>query len=171
MRGVLALAAAFSLPERLPDGTPFPQRNMIIYLTFCVIFATLVLQGLSMPWLIRRLGLKRASPAEEEEEVWARRQLIEGALGKLASLHDETQGQQLEAVQRLEEYYRRRLACLESAASDQTDFYGPLSQQLRDLERSLANNLRTRNKIHDELLRKLEHELDLMDSRLERSDS
>lgn len=62
MRGVLALAAALSLPERLNNGAPFPQRNMIIFLSFCAIFTTLVLQGLSMPTLIRRRDLLASQP-------------------------------------------------------------------------------------------------------------
>jgi CPA1 family monovalent cation:H+ antiporter len=167
MRGVLALAAAFSLPELLPDGTPFPQRSMIIYLTFCVIFTTLVLQGLSMPLLIRRLGLAGASPSDLEEESWARRQLIETALAKLASLRGESDGQHLEAFERLEEYYRRRLLLLESTGPEihETDFYTALAQQLRNVERAVANHLRVENKIHDEVLRKLERELDLVDAR------
>ena len=57
MRGVLALAAAISLPQTLDDGSPFPERNVIIFLTFCVILVTLVLQGLTLPMLIRKLGL------------------------------------------------------------------------------------------------------------------
>ena len=57
MRGVVALAAANSLPLTLSDGTPFPQRSFIIYLTFFLIMVTLVLQGFSLPWVIRILGL------------------------------------------------------------------------------------------------------------------
>jgi CPA1 family monovalent cation:H+ antiporter len=109
MRGVLALAAAFSLPERLPE------RSMILYLTFCVIFTTLVPQGLSMPFLIRRLGLAGLS-SSDEEEIWARRQVLEKALAKLAILRGESDGLQLEALERLEEYYRRRLLCWIRAA-------------------------------------------------------
>src|SRR5882724_7299604 len=60
MRGVIALAAAISLPEALADGQPFPQRDMIIFLTFSVILVTLVLQGLTLPPLIRALGLAGA---------------------------------------------------------------------------------------------------------------
>jgi len=166
MRGVLALAAAFSLPENLP------QRSLMIFLTFCVIFTTLVLQGLSMPWLIRTLGLAGTSPADVEEESWARRQLIETALAKLASLRGENDGQHLEAFERLEEYYRRRLLLLESTAIEihETDFYSGLAQQLRDVERAVANHLRVQNKIHDEVLRKLERELDLVDARFAPSD-
>lgn len=57
MRGVLALAAAMSLPETIADGSPFPHRDLIIFLTFSVILVTLVVQGLTLPPLIRALGL------------------------------------------------------------------------------------------------------------------
>jgi CPA1 family monovalent cation:H+ antiporter len=57
MRGVIALAAAMSLPETVDSGAPFPQRDMLIFLAFCVILATLIVQGLTLPPLIRRLGL------------------------------------------------------------------------------------------------------------------
>src|SRR6202035_5761194 len=56
MRGVVALAAAISLPETLANGSEFPERNLIIFLTFSVIFVTLVLQGLTRPPRIRALG-------------------------------------------------------------------------------------------------------------------
>lgn len=162
MRGVLALAAAFSLPENIP------QRSMIIYLTFCVIFTTLVLQGLSMPWLIRVLKLTSISASDEQEEAWARRQLIETALAKLASLRNESDGQHLEAFERLEEYYRRRERLLDSHSTGDTreiDTYVDLAQQLRNVERSVAIHLRAKEQIHDEVLRKLERELDLLDAR------
>jgi monovalent cation/hydrogen antiporter len=57
MRRVLALAAAISVPEVLWNGQPFEARNLIVFLAFCVIFVTLVLQGLTLPVLIRGLGL------------------------------------------------------------------------------------------------------------------
>ena len=68
MRGVLALAAAISLPTTLENGAPFPQRDLILFLTFCVIFATLVLQGLSLPIVIKRLGLASGQIRSVEEQ-------------------------------------------------------------------------------------------------------
>ena len=56
MRGVIALAAALSLPQALDSGDAFPERDVLIFLTFCVILATLVAQGLSLPFIIRRFG-------------------------------------------------------------------------------------------------------------------
>src|ERR1700756_4715585 len=79
MRGVLSLAAAVSLPYALPDGRVFPQRSMIIYLTFCLIVATLVMQGLTLPWLIRTLGLSEPFHMKDEEQE-ARRVLLREAL-------------------------------------------------------------------------------------------
>jgi CPA1 family monovalent cation:H+ antiporter len=82
MRGVVALAAAISLPETLADGSPFPQRNLILFLTFSVILVTLVLQGLTLPPLIRALGLAGAVGHHSEEEG-ARKAVIEAALARL----------------------------------------------------------------------------------------
>src|SRR5437879_12241629 len=67
MRGVVALAAAISLPEKLADGSDFPHRNLIIFLTFSVILVTLVLQGLTLPPLIRLLGLAGLTGRSKEE--------------------------------------------------------------------------------------------------------
>ncbi len=68
MRGVIALAAAMSLPQTLADGSPFPHRDLIVFLTFSVIVVTLVFQGLTLPPLIRILGL-----AEQPSKVQLRR--------------------------------------------------------------------------------------------------
>ncbi len=79
MRGVVSLAAALALPATLDDGSPFPYRNLIVFLTFCVIVVTLVAQGITLPLVIRALGLGGAPmPNCEEEE--ARRIVAEAAL-------------------------------------------------------------------------------------------
>ena len=69
MRGVLSLAAALALPLKTESGAPFPGRNLILFLTFVVILATLVVQGLSLPFLIRWLGIEDdyAEAAEERK--------------------------------------------------------------------------------------------------------
>ena len=80
MRGVLALAAAMSLPQTIEDGSPFPHRDLIVFLTFCVILVTLVFQGLTLPVLIRMLGLAEPSgPKREEQE--ARRLVLRSCPG------------------------------------------------------------------------------------------
>ncbi len=84
MRGVVALAAAISLPETLGDGRPFAQRNLIVFLTFAVILVTLVVQGLSLPSLIRWLGL--AGQGEDPtEEMEARRAVLTAAIAYIES--------------------------------------------------------------------------------------
>jgi monovalent cation/hydrogen antiporter len=69
MRGVVALAAVISLPQYVSNGTPFPGRDLMVFITFCVIVVTLVLQGLALPPLIRRLGLAGTMAHEREEEI------------------------------------------------------------------------------------------------------
>ena len=173
MRGVLALAAAMSLPFALRSGAAFPERNLIIFLSFCAIFATLVVQGLSLPALIRSMALPAA--AGHEEERLARREMIAAALGSLERLRDESGREQAEIHDQLERYYRRRLALLERtypeapAAASRVD-HGSLARQLRTVERAIALKLRDENKIHDEVLRTLEHELDLLDARFAESE-
>jgi CPA1 family monovalent cation:H+ antiporter len=69
-RGVISLATAMAIPLVLGDGSPFPKRNSIIFLAFVVIFVTLVVQGLSLPLLVRLLGIKpKQNPDSEEKEV------------------------------------------------------------------------------------------------------
>ena len=79
MRGVLALAAAISIPEVMGDGRPFEARNLIVFLAFCVIFVTLVVQGLTLPVLIRSLGLQGTTGMEPEEKE-ARRIVLRAAI-------------------------------------------------------------------------------------------
>ena len=89
MRGVVSLAAALALPVALANGAPFPRRNLIVFLTFCVIVVTLALQGLTLPPLIRALNLtETGGPNCEEQE--ARRLLTEAAFGISKKLRRET---------------------------------------------------------------------------------
>ncbi|HEX4748231.1 MAG TPA: Na+/H+ antiporter [Bryobacteraceae bacterium] len=171
MRGVLGLAAALSLPETLHNGTRFPERNTIIFLTFSAIFATLVLQGLSLPFIIRRLGLGGAETAEHEEAE-ARREMLRGALDELDRIKEENGGAFSEIEAQMQHYYRQRLAMLRNHANGDgsapvsSSEYELIGQRLRAVERSIALKLRDENKIHDEILRSLERELDLLDARV-----
>jgi monovalent cation/hydrogen antiporter len=69
MRGVVSMAAALAIPIVLPDGNAFPHRNLVIYITFCVILSTLVLLGFTLPWVVRKLKIKPHSFAAEEYEI------------------------------------------------------------------------------------------------------
>jgi Na+/H+ antiporter len=169
MRGVLALAAAFSLPETLSNGEPFPRRDMIIFLSFCVIFATLVVQGLSMPLLIRQLGLSRTTELPRDLEL-GRRHMVNKALDALAELRKSWAGQDFEVLEVLEQIYKARLIALEPdlqnsspLAQEETRLLRRISRQLREAERAAVYALRDEEKIDDEVLRSLQYELDLRD--------
>jgi Na+/H+ antiporter len=171
MRGVIALAAALSLPEHLDDGSPFPQRNMIIFLTFSVILVTLVLQGLTLPALIRALGLAGgAGPNCEETE--ARRIMAESALAQLEKTRQDAGPAFAVLYEDLKEHYRRRLLSLPREGEDQDGFdpdanakFLALSLDLLRVERATAVQLRNNGRINDEVLRQLLHELDLSETR------
>ncbi|MGB2645923.1 MAG: Na+/H+ antiporter [Candidatus Acidiferrum sp.] len=172
MRGVIALAAALALPETLADGSPFPQRNLIVFLTFCVILVTLVLQGLTLPPLIRALGLAGLAGHEDEEED-ARRAMIEAALALLEKSRRED-GEEYPAVySEIEQKYKSRLASLSGQDGQEVTVnrhayarYLQLSRSLLNAERQTALQLRGKGRINDEVLRKVEHELDLTETRL-----
>ena len=173
MRGVVALAAAISLPEKLANGADFPQRNLIIFLTFSVILVTLVLQGLTLPPLIRALGLAGATGRNKEEDE-ARRQMIAAALAQLRA-EQERDGEQFHDVyEEIEERYRHRLGALQEAERDSDGHesaahvsrYKELLRQLMRIERHTAVSLRNQGRLNDEVLRRIEHELDLGEMRL-----
>lgn len=170
MRGVVSLAAAISLPQALNNGRPFPARNAIIFLTFCVIFVTLVLQGLTLPSLIRKLGLSRESEKNPEEEK-ARQTIIRSALKQLEEMRANAKPEFSDVYEDIAEHYRARLA----AAGGEGDengvkpeaykLYRQITRKLREVERATAVQLRNENVINDAVLRRLESELDLLDVR------
>ncbi len=169
MRGVVSLAAALALPTVLADGSSFPQRNLIVFLTFCVIFVTLVLQGITLPPLIRALGLAGAAgPNCEEQE--ARRIVIEAAVSHLEDAKQRDSEQSAANYDDLVRHYRQRLAGLQlrggshEAAADH-DRQLALSLEALRVERETVIRLRDEGRINDEVLRRMERELDLSESR------
>jgi CPA1 family monovalent cation:H+ antiporter len=108
MRGVVALAAAIALPQTLANGSPFPHRDLIIFLAFVVILVTLVLQGLTLPPLVRLLGLADA-PERNLEEQDARRQIVEVALAYLEKSRREDSSEFDAMYDDLIGHYRLRL--------------------------------------------------------------
>ena len=173
MRGVLSLAAALALPLALPSGAAFPQRSLILLLTFAVIFVTLVLQGLSLAPLIRWLGL-RPDGKEEEEEQTLRVLLATHIAAYLDSPAAAAQAP-AEVLDRMKTRYVLRLQRLrERPSGDQAGGPDekPLTpfQQLQEVlirfERGVIEQLRREEKISEEALRKVENELDLEESRM-----
>jgi CPA1 family monovalent cation:H+ antiporter len=177
MRGVVSLAAAIALPQTLSNGAPFAQRNMIIFLAFSVILVTLVLQGLTLPPLIRVLGLAGTSESDTEEKE-GRRAVIEAALEHLEHSRNKDGADSAEVYEDLEHHYRHRLAVLSDADPTNDNagatFYRrftDMSRELLRVERQTAVRLRKERRISDELLRELEHELDLNEARLAAKDN
>ena len=175
MRGVIALAAAVSLPAVTSTGAAFPHRSMIIFLTFSAILVTLVLQGLTLPPLVRALGLA-GSPGTECEQDEARQLIAEAALAHLKEMQARAGANFASIYDDLEEHYRQRLASLDCAAPADVrltpDYYGrylDASRGLIDVERQTAIRLRNEGRISHEFLRRLERELDLGAARLTRT--
>ena len=170
MRGVVALAAAISLPTTISNGMPFPHRDLILFLTFCVIFVTLVLQGLTLPPLIRRLRVTD-QPFEKCEETEARRIMTEAVLRKLEESPDRENPETKATYDDVARHYRIRLAALERSPggsrvfSQQQDLFEELTTALRAAERAAAIQLRDQDRISDGVLRGLLRELDLLDAR------
>lgn len=173
MRGVVSLAAAIALPQVLSHGSPFPQRNMIVFLAFSVILVTLVVQGLTLPRLIRALGVAGTSQ-EHPEEREARRTILQAALDHLEQSREKGGTASAEIYDDLAQHYRSRLATLDengdglngAAGADFYPRYLELSRELVQVERQSAIRLRNRGRIGDDLLRQIEHELDLSEARL-----
>jgi CPA1 family monovalent cation:H+ antiporter len=171
MRGVLALAAAISLPTVVQNGDPFPQRDLIIYLTFCVIFATLVLQGLTLPAMIRKLGLAVGSSNLEEQQ--ARLLILNTVLDYLRGLSREAKSDHAAIYEDMIRHYQARATLIEGGGEEMQPereialarYERNLTQELRALERSTAVMLRNEDRINDELLRSIERELDLSEAR------
>ena len=172
MRGVVSLAAAFALPLTLSDGKSFPGRNYILFLTFSVILTTLVLQGLSLPLLIRKLEITHDGEADEEERrarLEANKAAIE-LIGKLRASGEVSP----DTVDRLRVEYDERLEQLQLCAENPDDCRGeiatPQYQRLQRealrVERQTIIRLRNERVINDDALRRIQRDLDLAEARL-----
>jgi CPA1 family monovalent cation:H+ antiporter len=166
MRGVVSLAAALALPLN------FPERNLILFLTFMVIFATLVVQGLSLPLLIRRLGVKDDGSAKKEERE-ARLKANRAALNRLNKIA-ENDPTKADALQRLRIEYEDHIRQVEgdepkNAGTSLRLFsseYERLSHEALQEERKTILQLRNESVISDEVLRRIQRDIDLAEIRL-----
>ena len=167
MRGAVSLAAALALPA------DFPMRNLILFLTFAVILATLVVQGLTLPALIRWLRVS-GDGAEEQEEVRARLAAAQAALDRLDELSgaDWTRDDTIERLQGLFEFRRRRLKARagkieDDGTEDRSQAYQRLVRDLLEAQRQAIVRLRNQGIISSDVMHRIERELDLEDTRLE----
>jgi CPA1 family monovalent cation:H+ antiporter len=173
MRGAVSLAAALAIPLTTDAGASFPQRDLIIFLTFCVILVTLVVQGLSLPAMIRALRVE-SDHLDEKEDSKARIHAAEAALGRLEELVDQDWVRE-DTAQRMRGFYnfrRDRFASRFDAESDgaieeQSRNYQRLRRELLEAERAAIVALRRQGIINDDAMRRLQRDLDLEDARLE----
>jgi monovalent cation/hydrogen antiporter len=171
MRGVISLAAALALPLQTASGVPFPDRDLIIFLTFCVILATLVVQGLSLPLLIRTLGLED-DHIGEKEETHGRIRIAEAALERLDELIDEdwVREDTAERIRGLYTYRRNRFASRfegdPDGVEERSAAYQRLMVELLVAQRLRLVTMRDEGSIADEIMHRIERDLDLEESRL-----
>jgi CPA1 family monovalent cation:H+ antiporter len=173
MRGAVSLAAALAIPLTTDAGAPFPERNLIIFLTFCVIFGTLVVQGLSLPKLIHFLGV-RPDDSEETEEVKARLTAVKAALAQLDALAEEewTRDDTVERMRAMYEYRKRRFAARagkieDDGYEDRSIAYQQMIQIVLAAQREALVTLRNEGEISNEMANRLMREFDLEEARLE----
>jgi len=186
MRGVVSLAAALALPLKTRGGAPFPDRNLLIFLTFCVIVATLVLQGLTLPVLIRWLDVAEPADREAAEETETRIRVIKAALRRLDELEedldldadtDSDSGESL-SLDGLRQRYEARLDLLRArrdhaeTGDDELaalhDTLHAVRQELLRAERAELLRVRDRDGLSPAVYRRLTQDLDHEESRLQR---
>src|SRR5581483_7098460 len=172
MRGVVSLAAAFALPYILPNGSPFPGRNYILFLTFGVILVTLLFQGLTLPIVIQKLCIKADNSTDEEERT-ARLKANQAAIESIEKLRSSGKFSP-DTVDRLRAEYDERVEQLRLCAERPDDCRGEiatpqyqrLQRQALRVERQTIISLRNDRVINDDALRRIQRDLDLAEARL-----
>jgi CPA1 family monovalent cation:H+ antiporter len=176
VRGIVSLAAALSIPLVTAGGQAFPDRDLILFLTFVVILVTLVGQGLTLPAVIRALGLANAGRREHHtdatEEFDARRQAVAAATDRLQRLATE-RSLPASVVTPLLARLQDRLNNLEHRIDGQdgqhklVELYDEIELALISAERAAVNDLYRDGKLKDEARRHIERELDLREAGLD----
>jgi CPA1 family monovalent cation:H+ antiporter len=174
MRGAVSLAAALALPLETDAGAPLPDRDLILFITFAVILVTIVGQGLTLPALIRRLGVREDGAEEEAEEVRARLVAARAALERLDELvsEDWTRDETIERVRGMYEFRLRRFKVRAGKLEDdgiegQSVAYQRLMHDLFAVQRQALVELRNAGTISNDVMHRVERELDLEEARLE----
>jgi CPA1 family monovalent cation:H+ antiporter len=182
MRGVVTLALALALPLTLTDGTAFPQRDLIVFLSVSVILFTLLVQGISLPWLSRMLGIS-FDPKRTREEWLARTSCARQALARLDEL-ELADNVHMPALMRIRQHFEERIESLgdepgASATSDQQ--FDMMSHPLIKAEKRLWAEVLRRERetlirmrhdytIGDDVMNDILRELDLLSTRYHYSD-
>ena len=173
MRGVVSLAAALALPPSLPAGGPFPAREAVLIITLTVIVFTLLGQGLTLPWLIRRVRLGTDSQPRAEE-ARARQEMIDAASRRIDELYRVWPGHRpllnrlRDTYQHRSEHVERECDASDTGVEDQEIIeHREIRHTVLDAERETLLRLRAKGAIDDDVLRTLERELDLEERRMD----
>ncbi|MDP9043115.1 MAG: Na+/H+ antiporter [Bacteroidota bacterium] len=174
MRGVVSMAAALSIPFVLPGGAPFPHRNLIIYITFCVILTTLILLGFSLPWVIKKLKIEPYSIAAEEYEI--RTQVVNNTIQHIEENLSLLNTELLNNIKTKYEIKYKRLQRTDLPAdyfggkatgvANIFNEYSKIQIDLIAVERKTLKQLHRQGEASEEIIRKIEKELDLEETRL-----
>jgi len=175
MRGIVSLASALAIPYMLSKDIPFPHRNLILFITFVVILCTLVLQGLSLPLLVKWMRLE-VQENEEEQQLSIRLRLATAVLDHITGEYGE-EATSIDAFNRLKERYERMVQITsqklekEEGKEISPTFlprYRQLLLELVAVQRRELSQMRHDNLFSEELLRSKEFELDLEEARFRR---
>ena len=173
LRGAVSLAAALAIPLTTKAGTSFPDRDLIVFLAFCVILGTLVLQGLSLPLVIRMLGIE-PDHSEDDENAKARIHAAEAAIARLDELLEEdwVREDTAERMRGLYNFRRNRFRARfdeedDGMIEEQSTSYQRLRRELLEAERGAVIRLRNEGHINDDVMHRVTRDLDLEDSRLD----
>jgi CPA1 family monovalent cation:H+ antiporter len=169
IRGVVSLAAALAIPVTTANGAPFPHRDLVLFLAFCVILVTLVGQGLLLPFVIRWLGLdeigQREQVSDRAEELDARRQAIEASLKQIRRLADTGQLATSIALPIFSRHQELLLRADKTELDEADDAATPLDSaveaSLVAVERAVINDLHAQGRLNDQGRRRIERGLDL----------
>jgi CPA1 family monovalent cation:H+ antiporter len=168
MRGVVSLAAALSIPAELSAGVPFPHRNLILFITFIVIITTLLLQGLTLPYLIRKVDLPDYHDyiPEEEAESLIKHGLAESTLQHINAKH----GDSLSVDHRLQQLVAKWETINKSSGKELAFENKEIHYDILELQRKwLLDKNRADNKIDEEVIRKFIYQIDLEEEKIRRS--
>jgi len=177
LRGAVSLAAALALPLHTDAGAPLPDRDLVLFVTFALILVSIVGQGLTLPLLIRRLGVREDAAEEAAEEARARARASSAALERLDELEaggaewirDDT----MQRARGLHNFRRRRFKARagllddEDGIEDRSRDYQRLMVELLGAQRRALVAMRNSGEISNEVMHRVERDLDLEETRLE----
>lgn len=174
MRGVVSLAAALSIPILMQNGEPFPHRNLILVITFVVILVTLVVQGLTLPWVIRKLNpTQRNAPLPEyQQELMLQQQVALDSVRYLEERHSHVlttneHVSNLHARLKIDQlFFARELEQLDQDESNSLQEYQLLHLELLGQQRAMLTQLTKQRTFDLEVIRKCLALIDLEEFRI-----